>query len=205
MDEKFRFYALKMCGLCIFVFILQITIPGFTELFLLNKEYFLQIWRFLTAIFLHGNIIHILYNLFALALFGSILERFIGGRKFLIIFFVTGILANLVAVNFYSSSLGASGAIFGIIGALLVIRPGIMVFAFGLPMPLFIAGILWALGDFIGLFVPSNVGNIAHLSGMFFGLIFGAVYRNWKYKKIMDYEKYLDERYMRNWENNYLR
>ncbi len=51
------------------------------------------------------------------------------------------------------------------------------IFAFGFPMPLFIAGIIWAAGDLIGLFVPSNVANLAHLSGMFFGLILGFIYR----------------------------
>jgi len=93
-----------------------------------------EIWRFLTAVFLHGGVGHILFNGFALLLFGSILERFVGGRRFLIVFFVTGILANLISVNFYSSSLGASGAIFGVIGALVIVRPGLTVWAFGMPM-----------------------------------------------------------------------
>ncbi len=159
------------------LFLIQLLISGFTELFLLNSNSYLQIWRFVTAIFLHGGLAHLLYNIFALALFGSMLERLIGSKRFLIVFFVTGILANIVSVNFYDSSLGASGAIFGVIGALIVIRPLMFIFAFGFPMPLFIAGIIWAAGDLIGLFVPSNVANLAHLSGMFFGLILGFIYR----------------------------
>jgi len=159
------------------VFLIQLFVRGFTELFLLDSSAYLQIWRFVTAVFLHGGFAHLLYNVLALALFGSILERFIGGKRFLIVFFVTGILANLISVNFYDSSLGASGAIFGVIGALVIIRPLMVIWAFGMPMPMFIAGILWAAGDLIGLFVPSNVANLAHLSGMFFGLIFGFSYR----------------------------
>ena len=175
--NRFRFYALKLCGIMFLIFLVQMLFSGFTNLFLLNDLAFTQVWRFISSIFLHGGFAHLLYNLFALGLFGSILERLIGSRRFLIVFFVTGILANIVSVNFYDSSLGASGAIFGIIGALVIVRPLMAVWAFGLPMPLFLAGILWATGDLIGLFVPSNVANLAHLSGMFFGILFGFAYR----------------------------
>ena len=175
--QRFRFYALKLCFWMFVIFFVQLFISGFTELFLLDANALSQFWRFFTAIFLHGGFAHLLYNVFALALFGSIFERFVGGRRFLIVFFVTGVLANIFSVNFYDSSLGASGAIFGIIGALIVVRPWMIVWAFGLPMPLILAGVLWAVGDAIGIFMPSNIANLAHLSGMFFGLIFGALYR----------------------------
>ena len=175
--QRFRFYAVKLCGLMFLIFIAQLLISGFTELFLLDGSAFSEIWRFVTAIFLHGGFAHLLYNVFALGLFGSILERLIGGKRFLILFFVTGVLANIVSVNFYDASLGASGAIFGVIGALIFVRPWMLVWAFGLPMPIVIAGVLWAAGDLIGLFVPSQVANLAHLSGMGFGLILGALYR----------------------------
>lgn len=175
--RRFRFYALKLCGIMFVIFLIQLFFSSFTDLFLLNSNAFVQLWRFVTAIFLHGGLPHLLYNIFALALFGSMLERMIGSRRFLIVFFVTGILANIISVNFYDSSLGASGAIFGVIGALVVIRPLMFIFAFGFPMPLFVAGIIWAAGDLIGLFVPSNTANLAHLSGMFFGLVLGFIYR----------------------------
>ena len=178
---------------------------GFTELFLLNELSFSQPWRFVTAIFLHGDFGHLLYNMFALLLFGGMLERLIGGRRFLLVFFATGIIANFVSVFFYPSSLGASGAIFGIIGSLIVVRPTLVVFAFGLPMPMFIAGILWATGDIIGLFVPSNVGNIAHLSGLAIGLLFGAFYRDWRRRRIPRERSGLDEGFMRRWEDVHLK
>ncbi|MGV8142797.1 MAG: rhomboid family intramembrane serine protease [Candidatus Pacearchaeota archaeon] len=177
IKNRFRFYALKLCAIIFVIFLVQLVSSSFTDLFLLNSGSFIQPWRFLTSIFLHGSFMHLFYNLFALALFGSMLERLIGSKRFLIVFFVTGILANLVSVNFYDNSLGASGAIFGIIGALIFVRPLMVIWAFGLPMPIFIAGILWAAGDIIGFFVPSNVANLAHLSGMFFGLIIGVFYR----------------------------
>ncbi len=199
---KFRFYSLKLSLFITAVFFLQVFLDGFADTFLLNADSFIQPWRFVTAIFLHGGVSHIIYNLFALILFGSMLESLIGGKKFLIVFFVTGILANLIAVNFYGSSLGASGAIFGVIGALIIVRPLLVVWAFGLPMPIFIAGILWVVGDLIGLFVPSNVGNIAHLSGIFFGLILGLAYRK-KVPRVVRNKPRMDEHAVRRWEDSY--
>ena len=201
----FKFYAAWLAVICVLVFILQTVFSGFTELFLLNELSFSQPWRFLTAIFLHGDFGHLIYNMFALVLFGSMLERLIGSRRFLLVFFAAGIVANFASVFFYPSSLGASGAIFGIIGTLIVVRPTLVVFAFGLPMPMFIAGILWAVGDVIGLFVPSNVGNIAHLSGLAIGLLFGAFYRDWKQLKIPRERTSLDEGFMRDWEDAHMR
>ncbi len=210
---KFKFYAVKTSVVCFFLFALQIFIPGFTEFFLLNEKAIsnFEIWRFVSSIFLHGGFAHLFLNLFALLLFGSILEKLIGEKRFLLIFFSTGILANLISINFYNSSLGASGAIFGVIGTLIIIRPTMPVWAFGLPMPIFVAGILWAALDLMGAigFIMGNpidnTGNIAHLSGMFFGFIFGFIYRNLFRKQIVRKNVSIDENEIRNWEDNYLR
>ncbi len=212
MPKKFKFYALKLSLIMIAVFLLQIFVSGFTELFVLDASHFMEMWRFLTAIFLHGGLGHLVLNLFALLLFGSVLEGLIGGRRFLLVFFATGIFANLIAINFYSSSLGASGAIFGIIGTLIIVRSLLVVWAFGLPMPIFIAGILWVIADVLGTVgflignPIDNTGNIAHLSGMLLGFIFGALWRNWAnrgVRRVGGIE--LNERAMRKWEDNYLR
>lgn len=210
---KFKFYSLKLSLAMLIIFILQVALPIITDLFVLNQSAIseFQIWRFVTSIFLHGGITHLFLNGFALILFGSILEKFIGGKRFLLVFFTTGILANLISVNFYSASLGASGAIFGVIGALIIIRPGMPVWAFGLPMPLFVAGILWAGADILGTigFLTGNpldnTGNIAHLSGMFFGFLFGALYRKLIQRKIRPINVSLDENEIREWEDFYMR
>lgn len=205
--ERFKFYAVWLCLICIGMFILQNLIPGFTDALILDKQSYYQPWRFLTSIFLHGGWMHLLYNLFALGLFGSILEKLIGGRKFLAIFFLAGIFANLVAVNFYASSLGASGAIYGVLGCLAFIRPGMAIWAFGLPMPMFIAVILWIAGSVIGIFVPSNVGDIAHLSGIVIGLLFGLVLRLRRKprKTEYNYSIKIPEDYIRDWERRYMK
>jgi len=205
MDDEFNFYAFWLSGIAIVMFILQSVIPGFTEALVLNDQAIPEVWRYVSSIFLHGGMGHLLYNLFALALFGSIVERVIGGKKFLIVFFATGIFANMISVNFYTSSLGASGAIFGIIGALIILRPVMTVWAFGLPMPMFIAGLLWAGGDIIGAVgffsgnPINNTGNIAHLSGMFLGLILGGLYGEKKRRK--PEKLVIDERSIRHWED----
>jgi len=201
--SKLKFYSLWLCLICVIIFILQLLIPGFTELFVLNQASWFQPWRFVTAIFLHASVAHIAYNLFALALFGIILEKLIGSNKFLLVFFASGIIANLIAVNFYSSSLGASGAIYGILGCLAIIKPLMMIWAFGFPMPMFIAAILWVGAGVLGVFMPSNVGDIAHLSGIGIGFIIGLVLREWRKakKELMR----VPEGYMRIWENNYMR
>ncbi|MDD5192012.1 MAG: rhomboid family intramembrane serine protease [Candidatus Nanoarchaeia archaeon] len=200
---KIKFYSLWLCLICIIVFMMQLLIPGFTEFFVLNQASFFEVWRFLTSIFLHASVTHLLFNLFALGLFGIILEKLIGSNKFLIVFFASGIIANLIAVNFYASSLGASGAIYGILGCLAVIRPLMMIWAFGFPMPMFIAAILWVGAGVFGIFMPSNVGDIAHLSGIAVGFIIGLILREWRTAKRELIR--LPEGYMRNWEDRYVR
>ena len=201
---KLKFVSLWLALLCIVMFVLQLLIPGFTDSLVLNQQSFVQPWRFVTSIFLHASLIHLLYNLFALVLFGLILERLIGSNRFLLVFFTSGILANLISVNFYSSSLGASGAIFGIIGAVAVLRPLMTVWAFNLPMPMFIAAALWALGDLIGVFMPSETANIAHLSGLALGIVLGLVFRiTIKSNKSKEYKIRIPESDIREWEDRY--
>jgi uncharacterized protein len=203
-----KFYALWLSGIIMIFFVVQIVSTGFTENLMLDSNSFVQPWRFVTAIFLHGSTTHLLYNLFALVLFGLILESLIGSKRFLIVFFVTGILANLISVNFYDASLGASGAIFGIIGALTIVRPLMTIWAFGLPMPMFLASIIWIFGDIIQTFIPTNVGTIAHLSGIFFGAIFGIFFRRKVLrKKELNKERDLeiDEETIKKWEDNWMR
>ncbi len=172
-----KYLALIIALFCIFLFILQNIIPGLTDALVLNNKALSEPWRFLSAIFIHGSLAHLVSNLFMLILFGLILESIIRSNKFLLIFLLSGIIANLLAFNFYPSSLGASGAIFGIIGCLVILRPLMTVWAFSLPMPLFIAALLWAVGDLLGVFFPDNIGHLAHLSGLFIGLVFGIYFR----------------------------
>jgi len=201
---RIKYYALWLSLICIIVFVIQMVFSGFTEFFVLDASAPLEVWRFLTAVFLHGSLSHLISNLFALALFGTILESVIGSRKFLWIFFVSGIVANLIAINFYSLSLGASGAIYGLLGALIILRPMMTVWVYSLPMPMFVAGILWVGAGVFGLFAPSNVGDIAHLSGIAVGFIFGLFWRERLMSRQRNDRIILDERDIRDWEERHL-
>ena len=83
-----------------------------------------QWWLLITAGFLHGSIIHLLFNVYILWVLGSQLEIIVGKTKFLVIYFVSllgGSLASYLFSPFGSYSIGASGAIFGLMGAMLVV------------------------------------------------------------------------------------
>jgi rhomboid protease GluP len=77
-----------------------------------------QLWRLLTAVFLHSGVIHLLFNLYALYTLGPLLEGYIGHLRFLAVFFISGLYGSLLSYAFSGSiSVGASGAIFGLLGA----------------------------------------------------------------------------------------
>ncbi len=182
--NNFQFSTLILAGFIILIFILQNAIPNFTDSFkLIGSDIFKRPWILITSIFLHANMPHLLLNLFSLVLFGIILENVIGTKKYLLIFLATGFLSSFISSFFYSSALGASGAIFGILGTLVILRPKMMIWVYGMPMPMAIAGILYLGINFFGAYFNiGNTGYIAHLSGLIAGLFFGIFYRK-KYKE----------------------
>jgi len=203
---QMKYYSLWFVLACIIMFILQLIIPGFTDSLLLNQQSWIQPWRFVTSIFLHASFSHILLNMFALALFGFILEKVIGSNRFLLVFFASGIIANLVAVNFYDSSLGASGAIYGVLGCLTILRSRMTVWVYSLPMPMFLAALVWIGLAVFGVFNPSTTGDIAHLSGIVVGFAMGIIYfSRFRERKEIKYQINIPENEMRNWEDRYLR
>ena len=118
-------------------------------------------WRLITAGFLHGSIIHLLFNVYILWVIGSQLESIVGNIKFIIIYFVSllgGSVASYLFSPFGSYSIGASGAIFGLMGAMLVV---------GRKRNLDISQIttLVAINVVIG-FVLSGIDWRAHLGGL---------------------------------------
>ncbi len=128
-----------------------------------------QYWQLLTAMFVHADIAHLLGNMFFLLIFGLRAEDLFDARKYLFIYFITGLAGNLLTLLFgpYMVSAGASGAIFGLFGACTIyIRR-----AFG-------QSILGALlFSFFLLMMSSsgNVNNLAHIGGLVVGLLIGYV------------------------------
>lgn len=205
---RIGYWALKLCGILIFIFIIQQIFPFITlEFKLVSADIFTRPWILFTSVFLHGGILHLCYNLFALALFGTITEKVIGSRRFLLLFIVAGILASFGSSFLYTSALGASGAIFGILGCLVMLRPKGTAFVLGVPMPLWIAAIVWGALDITGLFAPDKIANLAHLIGLAIGLLYGLTLRKrfaitTKQKR---YEPWPDDYTIEQWEDRYMK
>ncbi|MBW2966244.1 rhomboid family intramembrane serine protease [Candidatus Woesearchaeota archaeon] len=176
MKFEIRTAVMPIIGINILFFILQIVLGiSFTEAFMLiSSDIFRRPWILLTSMFLHGGLNHLFFNMYGLLLFGPLLEHKIGPKKFLFIYLLSGLIASFFSSFFYARALGASGAIMGMLGALIILMPNLrLLFLFIIPMPLWVAGIVWILIDSLGIFFPSGVGNIAHLIGIGCGLLFG--------------------------------
>ena len=163
----------------VLVFLLQLTGIFDWGLFAFTPALALQHpWTFVTSMFMHADLAHLFFNMFALLMFGLSLENRIGTRNFLMIFFIAGILGSVgYMITARSSSIpavGMSGAIYGIMGALAILMPGTMVWMGGfLLMPMIFAVFFWGISEFLGLFTPSNIARGAHLSGLFIGILYG--------------------------------
>lgn len=172
--------TLWLIAICVVVFILQQFINITDALSFTPGTALYQPWTFVTAIFLHASVTHILFNMIALFFFGIYLERKISKRNYLLIFFLAGIIGNIefmiTATDPTISGLGASGAIYGIMGTLAVLEPTSVVFVSGIPMPMFVAVIVWFLLNFFGLLGP-GIGYGAHIGGLVVGIIAGFYFR----------------------------
>ena len=157
------------------VFMFQTSIPNLTALIALNTDpNFFTPFMFITHMFAHSSFNHLFFNMFALFIFGNLLEGRIGTKRFLTIYFASGLLAGLIGYFIYDFALGASAAIMGIIGASIIFFPNVVfLFFFVIPMKLWMLGILYVLIDVFGLFYANSTANLAHLIGMFFGLGYG--------------------------------
>jgi membrane associated rhomboid family serine protease len=136
------------------------------------------IWQLATYMFLHGNITHILFNMLALWMCGTVLEPDWGTRRFLKYYFVCGIGAgicdltvNTIIGRWDIPTLGASGAIFGLLLAFGVLYPNMTVLVlFVFPMKAKYMVMIYGGIAFLGaLDVNSGVSNVAHLGGMAVG------------------------------------
>ncbi len=202
-----NYYALILLVLCVSVYMLQLSYDAVTDDFLLvSSDVLSRPWILVTSIFLHDpeDTSHIFYNMFGLALFGLILESVVGSRRFLIIFFVTGIIASIGSAFFYSASLGASGAIMGLIGCLAILRPKMMIY-FWVPMPLIAAAAFWALIDLAGMFYPSNTANAAHLFGLAAGIVIGITIRQRFALRSRPKARVVREEDIDRWEKEYMK
>ena len=141
--------------------------------------YDLELWRLVTSMFLHGDALHLFSNMVSLLIFGSYIELSFSKYKFVLIYFISGILGSVFTIFLLplnTISLGASGAIFGLIGAALSIL------IFDRNNPLIILGLVYVLYFVITSFSP-GINYLAHIFGLLGGFATGYLLRRNKRKE----------------------
>ncbi|MFQ5926144.1 MAG: rhomboid family intramembrane serine protease [Terriglobia bacterium] len=168
----------------------------FVLLFGLVPDRFLfgfHLWQPLTYLFLHGGFLHLFFNMFALWMFGTALERDWGGRRFLKYYFLTGVGAGLFSVLITTLSvkggllavqgfdpmqiptIGASGAIYGILLAFGLLYPNVpILFMLLFPIPARVFVLIFGTLAFLSALQGPGTGvsHVAHLGGMLFGYLY---------------------------------
>ncbi|MDI6619276.1 MAG: rhomboid family intramembrane serine protease [Clostridiales bacterium] len=126
-----------------------------------------EYWRFFSSAFLHANLAHIAFNMYSLYNIGKLDESIFGSKKFIIIYFFSALSGSIFSFVFSNSpSIGASGAIFGLLGAVLYLcrkYPRILTSSFGINILVIIG-----LNIFYGLSNP-QIDNFAHIGGLIGG------------------------------------
>jgi uncharacterized protein len=195
--------SLIIVGICVVAFFIQLALPIFEDTFLLvSSEVFARPWILITSMFLHGDFLHLLYNMLILSVFGIVLEKIIGTKNFLMVYFFGGLVSGIAVTLFYPAALGASGAIMAVMGTLAVLRPKMRSIFYGMPMAA--AAVFLMIVDFFGLFAPSGVANSAHLGGMILGLTAGLYLKKQYGEKPQRKVKQIPEGSFSNWEDKWM-
>ena len=153
----------------------------------------LYLWTFLTSMFMHARFFHLFVNMLSLFFVGSLIEKIIGKKRYVKFYLIAGILSGLLFVlsafifpaDMEAYAVGASGALFGLIGLMMFLTPDMKVYMMFIPIPIKIK--YAAPGMLILLWIISlagniPLGNVAHLGGLLAGLGYG-LYLKTKYKR----------------------
>jgi len=156
---------------------------GFSLQNLLNQK----VWVFVTSVFIHADPEHLILNMLALFFFGQVIEMNLGRKKFILIFFMSSIVGNLAFLffSFFSSSfgttlIGASAAIFGLMGTAMLAKPLEPIFyPYLIPVPLVIVAMVYTLYSIASFLLvaasiqESSISYISHIGGLSAGMFFG--------------------------------
>lgn len=190
-----------LIGICFLMYILTMLLTDNFNLSLVllganNRELVLNgdIWRLIASAFLHGSIIHLLVNMYSLYIIGSQVETYLGKWRMIVIYLLSAIMGNVLSIVVSGStiSIGASGAIFGLMGSLLY---------FGYHYRLYLSGSLTKeiipvilVNLFLG-FTMTGIDNAAHIGGLIGGylatMIVGIKYKSTKRETINGIVVYL--------------
>lgn len=184
---RFHYYnvTLFLIGINILVFVIQQVFSGYLDIFLAVSVFGIKegfFWQFITYMFAHGSITHILFNMLALFIFGTALERHIGSWEFLSYYLITGISAGAFSLLVYWLTgqnmvflIGASGAIFAVELAYATFFPNSMIYIWGIiPLRAPVMVLLFTGIELFNMIVGSrgNVAHLTHLAGFGFGWLY---------------------------------
>lgn len=144
-------------------------------LFPFQTPYF-KPYQLVTHMFAHGGLFHLLFNMLVLWMFGSMLERVWGPKRFFIFYFACGLAAGAAHLLLeFSPAVGASGAIMGLFAAFAYLFPNTELIIFPIPVPVkakYAVAIMAAIDLFGGVYpAGSNIAHFAHLGGLVMGFI----------------------------------
>ncbi len=180
------------CGA--FFLVQLMTGPSFTAFFglvpgFVTRSFYL--WQLVTYMFLHGGFFHLLFNMFVLYMFGSELEGVWGTREFLKYYFMTGVGAGVLTVitspNSLIPTVGASGAIYGLLLAFGLLFPERYIYVYFLiPVKAKYLVMIFGAIEFLAALSgrPSGVAHFAHLGGLLVGLVY--LKRDWIRRKLVE-------------------
>jgi len=146
------------------------------------------LWTFITSMFMHAGLLHLFVNMLSLFFIGSLVEKILGKKRYFWFYLISGLIAGLFFVlfslifttDFNAYAVGASGALFGLVGVLVLLTPNLPVYVMFIPIPIKIK--YAAIGLLVVLWIISattslGIGNTAHLGGLIVGLIYGIYLR----------------------------
>lgn len=198
----FKSYTMTLVTINVIAFFITLVLDYFyfsgsllIEYLAIQPSSFLQgrkLWTILTSMFMHAGVWHLFANMVTLIFIGGFVEKLIGKKRFISLYFIGGLIASLFFVflaGFFgtgewglrlfgspdSLAVGASGAIFALGGLLAVLTPKLRVLVFFvIPMPMWIAmiGLVFVIWT-ISLGVPFGIGNTAHFGGLVVGVVYG--------------------------------
>ena len=166
--------------------------PAFAErnlVFSLNNFVKGRVWTLVAALFVHANVLHLFGNMLFLFVFGRTLEKAVGARKLLLVFFTGGLMSFIAGLAFMprgTGMLGASAAIFTLAGCVMLVQPLKFSWLFFAPQGLI--AILYFIYNLVVVYEKSRipgydpqVAYVAHIIGFLIGLPFGiALSDHWK-------------------------
>ena len=156
-------------------------------LFPYQSTYF-KPYQLVTHMFAHGGFFHLLFNMFVLWMFGTMLERSWGPKRFFIFYFACGLAAGVAHLLLQNvPAVGASGAIMGLFAAFAYLFPNTQLIIFPIPVPIkakYAVALMAAIDLFGGVYPAAggNIAHFAHLGGLAMGFIL-VIYWNKTNKK----------------------